>query len=404
MDNAYTPYLSSIRGQAESMTYQLIRWVNQNSGSESLDNLRQMQTILQHDFATLQGQIEVIPLPPRHTVNSMGELLTQPTASALRIKKRATAPIQVFLGGHYDTVYSAASPFQKAEWLNPQTLRGPGTADMKGGLAIMLKALEAFETCPWAEQVGWEIVLNPDEEVGSMSSESLFSEGAQRANVGLIFEPAFPDGAFVSARKGSYNLTLVARGKAAHVGRDFFSGRNAITALARIIAKLDLLNDAEAGLILNIGHIEGGGPSNIVPNLATCKINFRTETSHQTQTIREELSQLIQEEHRKEGLAISAYPLAERQPKPFNDAAEKLFNNFKHCGNELGIDLSWRPTGGVCDGNILAGAGLPTIDTLGAVGGNIHTADEFILVDSLTERACLTNLFLMKLARGEISL
>ncbi|MBA2727670.1 MAG: M20/M25/M40 family metallo-hydrolase [Parachlamydiaceae bacterium] len=87
-----------------------------------------------------------------------------------------------------------------------------------------------------------------------------------------------------------------------------------------------------------------------------------------------------------------------RRPKPFGPETEKLFETLRACGNQLSMNLAWRPSGGVCDGNILALAGVPCIDTLGAVGGNIHTHDEYVELDSLPKRAALAALMLMHFA------
>lgn len=399
MDECYQPFLQEIRAQFDPMIEQLSAWANQNSGSDSVPHLLDMLALLEKDFAVLGGKQERIPLAPRKLLDRQGNLVEQPTAPALRITKRPEAPMRLFFGGHYDTVFSPASPFQRVERIKENVLQGPGVADMKGGLLIMLKALQVFEKTPWALNIGWEIVLNPDEEVGSASSEFLFKEGAKRAHYGLVFEPSFPDGSLVSARKGSINFALVVRGRASHVGRDFFSGINAIAALARLVAQLDALNDESSGLIVNAGHIEGGGPLNIVPDLAIGKVNIRVADVNQENTVMQTIAALIQEEKKKEGISIQFVKLAEREPKPFTKETEELFQQIARCAQELAFPLSWKPTGGVCDGNILAAAGLPTIDTLGAVGGNIHTPDEYVLLDQLIERTCLTSLFLMQLAR-----
>ena len=94
----------------------------------------------------------------------------------LHLKVRPDAPLQLLLTGHMDTVFGVDHPFQTLDWLEPgKLLNGPGVADMKGGLAVMLAALKAVEASPAASVLGYEVVINSDEEVGSLGSAGLVS-------------------------------------------------------------------------------------------------------------------------------------------------------------------------------------------------------------------------------------
>lgn len=400
----YRAHLRWIKTQHEEMVALLQEWSEINSGSSNLEGLQIMLATLKEAFIPLGGAIHEIPLPNHVHINSLGKSEETPVGAALRIQKRPEAPIKVLLVGHYDTVYPKESPFQKTEFLDNNTLRGPGTADMKGGLIIMLKALEALEQSPFASQIGWEVLLNPDEEIGSVSSHHLLRESAQRSHVGLIFEPSFPDGSLASSRRGSSNFTIVSRGRAAHAGRDFHLGHNAITSMARFMLAADSLNDPDQGITVNIGHIEGGGPTNIVPDLAICRLNVRVEQAEHFDAIIEKLTAAAQAEC-EEGIELTLHDHGFRPPKPFDRHHQVLFEALRETASScLNLAIRWNPTGGVCDGNTLAAEGLPTIDTLGAVGGNIHTEDEYVHLDSLTKRAMLVACFLMQLSHGDIRL
>jgi glutamate carboxypeptidase len=392
----YLPYLDSLKSQQRPMLDLLTSWVNINSGSNNLEGLNKMLDAIEATFGVLNGKSERIPLAPRQQMDSKGKTIEMPSAPALSIKKPSTAPFKVLLAGHIDTVFPLSSPFQRAEQLDPDILRGPGSADMKGGLVIMLKALEAFEKSPFADKLSWEVLINPDEELGSPSSEPLFAERAPHYNIGLIFEPSFPDGSLVNERKGSINYTIVAHGKAAHAGRDYHAGRNAITALAHFVKEVENLNDRNRGITVNVGSFEGGGPTNIVPDLAVCKVNIRMQNPQDLPHIQTAVRQIIN--RCPEGVSFELHEHTIRPPKPYNKPHHQLFEALKTCAKDLGLDLKWQPSGGVCDGNTLWAAGLPTIDTLGAVGGHLHTHDEFIFIPSLVERAQLTACFLMQLA------
>lgn len=392
----YNNTLEWISSQQEQLILLLESWVNINSGSENAEGLEHMHTLLRSAFASLEGEMETIALAPRLFVDDQGNVVQKAVGKALRIRKKREGTVRFFLGGHMDTVYGKESPFQKAVQMDNNYLQGPGVADMKGGLVIMLTVLQALERSPFAEKMSWEVVINPDEEVGSTSSAPLFIEGAQRNDVGMIFEPSFDDGAIVSARKGSINFSVVSRGKAAHAGRDFDSGSSAIASLAQFIVAAEQLNDRERGITLNFGRIEGGTATNIVPDLAICRCNARMVDPIELNEIKGKLERIV-EEWNTRGASLSLHYETERAPKVFDATQERLFLVHQKAAKELGVPMSWRPSGGVCDGNILVGAGLPTIDTLGAVGGKIHTFDEYIQISSLVERAQLATLLLLKI-------
>lgn len=392
-----------ITTQKAQMIDKLIAWSNINSASENIDGLSEMLSVLEDSFAPLKGKIEHLSLPPRSLVSPSGELFTHPLGKAMRITKRPDAPIRIFLAGHMDTVYSPAHPFQTCAPFDGMILNGPGVADMKGGLLIMLTALEALEKHHLAKNIGWEVLINPDEEIGSIGSEHLFREAAKRNHLGLIFEPSFADGAIVSSRKGSMNFSIVARGKAAHAGRDFDKGRNAIQALARYIVAATELNDSVSGVSINPGYIQGGGPVNIVTDLAFCRFNARAIESNDFAAIKIKLEKLINKIN-GDGIELSFHMESDRAPKVFDEKCRRLFDMMDECAQTEGYVLTQRPSGGVCDGNILAEEGMAVIDTLGAIGGNIHTKEEYILVDSLVQRSRLVALFLIRLATGSLIL
>lgn len=395
---AYTPHLKSL--EKRKMLDLLETWVGINSWSENPQGLENMTQVLENAFSLLHAERTRIPLPNRKKIDPSGKLLDIPSAPALSVKKLSKAPIKILLAGHLDTVYPPASCFQKAEQLDPKILRGPGVADMKGGLVILLKALELFEKSPFADKLAWEVLINPDEEIGSPASAQLFSEKASQFDLGLVFEPAFQDGSLVNERKGSINYTIIAHGKSAHAGRDFESGRNAILALARLVQDVEALNDKQRNITVNIGSFEGGTAANIVPDLAICKINIRLQEAKHFPILSKKIHELLTK-HSIHGITFNLLEQSNRPPKPFNKANRQLFEALKNCAQKIGMDIKWQPSGGVCDGNTLAAAGLPTIDTLGAVGGNLHTHDEYIYTDSLIERTQLTAHFLMEIAQNE---
>ncbi|MEC7840415.1 MAG: hydrolase [Chlamydiota bacterium] len=400
----YEEVLSWIEDQRKPMIDQVIEWADINSGSSNLEGLNAILNTLKRSFETLDAQADTISLRTVKNISPEGKVSESPTGQGLIIQKRPEAQIQVLLGGHMDTVYPLSSPFQKAHVYDNKNIHGPGTADMKGGLMIMLKSLEALEQFKYKEHIGWRVFITPDEEVGSLASEHLHEKFARQSDFGIIFEPSFPDGSIVSARKGSYNFAIISKGKAAHSGRDFHSGKNAIIALLKCCLRINLLNENPNEVTINLGHIEGGGPPNIVPDLAMCRFNVRMKEAEHLNELIKVIEEIIKEENRVDGTDLEFIELGHRTPKSFDQKHADLFDLFKVCAKEHSIDLVCKPSGGVCDGNIWSSAGLPTIDTMGVIGSGIHTFDEQFEVESLIERTKICASLLMKLGSGELQL
>jgi glutamate carboxypeptidase len=251
-------------------------WVSVNTGTDNLEGLDAFKDILIRAFLPLNAHLEIIDLPGRTVVSDHGDTLIKPVGKALVFTKRPDVRPRVLFSGHMDTVFSAQSPFQDYKMLPHGRMNGPGSCDMKGGLLILLETLKLWESSKHAHRLGWQVIINPDEEVGSPSSESLLTDAAKNADVGLIFEPSFADGTLVSSRKGSATLTFIARGVAAHAGRDFHKGKSAVVAMSRFIAEVDALNVKDINI--NFGHLAGGKATNIIPDLAICRVGIRANT------------------------------------------------------------------------------------------------------------------------------
>lgn len=359
-----------------------------------------MEQALSSAFAPLADEIKSLPLPEISTMDMQGQMTVQPCGNALLFKKRPELKRRVLLSGHMDTVYPEHHAFQSLTYLNDNCLNGPGVADMKGGLIVMLHSLIAFEQAPVAQSLGWDVLINPDEEIGSPASKTLFHEMALNYQAGLVYEPAMtPTGTLAKNRKGSGKLTLVAHGKSAHAGRAFYEGRNAICALAEVVTAIHALNGLRDGVTINVGKIAGGAALNVVPNRAVAKLDIRITDPEDEHWVREELGAILSQFQRTNA-SIDLHGSFDRPVKRINAATESLFARIQRVGEELGIAIDWQDSGGCCDGNNLASYGLPVIDTLGVRGGHIHSTDEYILIDSLVERASLSALLLVDLAQG----
>lgn len=393
--------LDHVAARREAIIDRAVAWSNLNSGSRNAAGLAAVLDALEAEGRRLPASVERVPTRGSTTVGDDGAVRTEAHADALRITARPDAPIQIVLTGHYDTVYPADSRFQAVATRADGALNGPGIADMKGGISVMLAALEAFETHPDRARLGWTVLLSPDEEIGSPASAPLLAELGARGHLGLTYEPALADGTLAGARKGSGNFHLIVTGRAAHAGRAFDEGRNAVAGAAMIAARLHALNGEREGVTVNVAKISGGGALNVVADNAVVRFNVRTPDRASADWITAEID-AIAAAPPFEGLTLHLHGGFTRPPKPMDAAQTALFEAVRDAGALLGQDIAWKPSGGVCEGNNLHAAGLPNIDTLGVRGGDIHSEAEFAWPDSFVERAQLSALILCKVASGEI--
>ncbi|MEO0368449.1 MAG: hydrolase [Pseudomonadota bacterium] len=376
-------------------------WCDVNSGSYNPSGVDKVgDLIADYVLNNLPTEQTITALKKTEFVEADGEL-THREVGKLRRFKKLNAPsnpkLKVLLTGHLDTVFPIDSPFQQCHSIEEGILGGPGVADMKGGILVMINALHAIERSSVADQIDWEIILNPDEEIGSQSSIDIMCEAAKTAQIGLVYEPSMPTGDLAAARKGSGNFSLIIDGKAAHAGREFHLGRNAISALAFAMQELEKINANNTGITLNLGKISGGGPLNIVADRSLCQFNVRVEDEAQARLAQQHIDRVVQATNQLDGIQAKLVGKFTRPAKPASPTQQKLFELVTSCGAELDMQIAFKPTGGCCDGNNLAAAGLPNIDSLGVQGGNIHSHQEYVLLDSLAERAKLSALIMMKL-------
>ena len=381
------------------MLEQTLAWSAINSGSANLAGLSRMAETLADAFAVLPGEVALVESDPVEQVDALGRTSFFQGGRNLHVKVRPEAPVQILLTGHMDTVYAADHPFQETRWIEPKvTLNGPGTADMKGGLAVMLAALAAIERDPLSDQLGYDVVINSDEEIGSGGSAALITRAAAGKRAALTYEPALPNGMLAGARPGTGNFSLIVSGRPAHAGRNPEDGRNAVVAAADLAVRLAALK--RPGLSVNPARIDGGGPNNVVPDKAVLRVNLRPAALNDQTDAEAAITEIVRGVSEARDVAIHVRGGFGRPPKPLDAGAERLFHLVRECGQTLGQQIAWQSTGGVCDGNNIAACGVPVVDTMGVRGGNIHSADEFLIVESLIERAQLSALVMLRLAAG----
>ncbi|HYD25122.1 MAG TPA: hydrolase [Croceibacterium sp.] len=373
------------------------RWCAINSGTGNLAGLARQADELAGALSALPGEVELRDPAAVTSVDAAGREVAIEHGRHMVLRVRPAAERRMLLTGHMDTVFPPDHPFQQGCWLDDDTLNAPGAADMKGGLAVMLAALEAFEASAAAASLGYDVMVNADEETGSLSSAALIAELARGKAAALTYEPAaLPDGTLAHARGGSGNYSVVVTGRSAHAGRNPEEGRNALVAAAALAVALKALE--HDGLKANPARIDGGSAHNVVPDHAVLRFNVRPRTTLAADNFARDLVALLRTVEREHDVALALHGGITRPPKPVDEAAQTLFALVQRAGADLGQRLGWQPSGGVCDGNNIAACGVPVVDTMGVRGGAIHSPGEYLIASSLAERAALSALVLHRLA------
>ncbi|WP_022686540.1 hydrolase [Sphingomonas phyllosphaerae] len=387
------------RLDAGAMLARVEQWAAINSGTRNLAGCAAMANALSEAFGVLPGTLRLLEPTPAQAVTPDGRVDALAHGRHLHLSVRPQAAVRILLTGHMDTVYPVDHPFQTLTWREAGVLGGPGVADMKGGLSLLLEALLAIEAT--APAIGYDVVINSDEETGSLSSAALLAEVARGKTAALTYEPALPDGTLAGARGGTGNFSIVVHGRAAHAGRNPEDGRNAVVAAGALAVRLHA--ERSPRLAVNPARVDGGGPNNVVPDLAVLRVNFRPADGGEIARATAAIDAAVAAAAAAYDVTIEVHGGFNRPPKPIDAGAARLFELVRATGGDLGQPIAWRDTGGVCDGNNIAACGVPVVDTMGARGGAIHSADEFLIVDSLAERAALSAVTMLRIADGAMA-
>ncbi len=309
-----------------------------------------------------------------------------------RPKKRQRGKEFQLVVGHYDTVWPVGTISERPFTVNGNIIRGPGVFDMKGGLVQLILALQTLRELNLEPSIMPVIFVNADEEIGSRTSTRYIRPLAKRARRALVLEPALgKDGSIKTERKGIGRFTVTVYGKAAHAGLDPEAGASAILELSHVIQKLFAMNDADKGITINVGTVDGGVQPNVVASHSTAVIDVRVPTIADGDEI-EKLIHSIEPEVPGVRLRIEgAIGRPSMETTPRNLA---LWDQAKQIGNQLGLDLSRARVGGGSDGNTTSQF-TATLDGLGPVGHGAHARREFLYIDKTLERTALLTMLLL---------
>ena len=316
---------------------------------------------------------------PTDTVAAHGR-----AASAAETDAAPTPP--ALLLGHLDTVHEVGTIERNPVRVEGGRLYGPGTQDMKAGLVLACHAAEALAAvgCPPRRAV--TLLATADEEVGSTTSRALIEARARESAHAFVLEPAGSNGELKTARKGVAIYEMAITGRAAHAGMHFDDGVSAATRLARLVLALEALTDLEAGTTVNIGTMRAGTRFNIVAERALAEVEARFATNAEADRVDEAVRALAVDPP----ATLEIRGGVNRRALERDDAVVALVGHARDLAERMGLPVPGElAVGGASDGNFSAGVGTPTLDGLGAVGGGLHTTDEWVAVDALADRAAL---------------
>lgn len=354
-------------------------------------------------ISTLRQLVETeSPTEDRVAVNRMGALIG---AELSLLGAHVTAVSQAATGDHYigrwrggsnqkgilllchmDTVHPMGSLDKNPCRERDGKLFGPGTQDMKAGIAMLLVALKTLrEAGQWP---AWPItaLFTSDEETGSLTSRALIEKLAREADLVLCLEPCLPGGELKTWRKGVGDFDIIVRGRAAHAGASHPEGRNAIEELAHQVIAIQGMTDYEQGTTLNVGVIQGGTASNVVPSEARATVDLRVVTQAEAERIQSKMQSL---KAVLNDTSIEVSGGLNRPPMPRDERMVAAFQQAQRIAERLGLRLAEGGTGGGSDANFVAPLGIPVLDGLGAMGNGQHTEREHVVLVSLPERAAL---------------
>lgn len=393
LDARETRLRDRLRADAPGMLARLGEMVAVPSGCGHRPGLEHMRRLLCDRLGGLGADITLMPAQPRPTwVDPLpGRDAMQPLVVA-RAPGVRRGP-RLLLCGHIDTVHDPADAFQRLEPRGDGAMTGPGAADMKGGLEVMLSALEALEA--EGVRLPWTVVLVPDEETGTFGTSAALRQVAAEHDRAFVVEPATASGDLVSERAGSGQFLIEAHGRAAHAGRDFASGVSAVRELAATVVQACALADAARGRVVNVGPLQGGSATNIVPDLARAWGNIRFRDEGDGASLMRAIEALARGSE-QEVPRVRVRMELNRPAKPANDGVRALGEAAVQVAVDLGFRVGLAATGGVSDANLIQQAGPPALDGLGVRGGNLHRGDEFMWPESLAERAGLLAILLAR--------
>lgn len=379
MASAAYSVLEHVRSQRDVFLELLRRFVDAESPSTNPESHRPVRRILAHALGELDFVVREVATPKgyRHVYARPAE------------RKRGT-PSQLLVG-HYDTVWPIGTVSERPFTIDDDIARGPGTFDMKGGLAQMIVALRTIRDLGLHVPLAPVVFVNADEEIGSRSSTRYIRLLAAHVERAFVLEPALGEtGDIKTERKGIGRFTISVYGKEAHAGLDPGAGASAILELSHVIQALFAMNDPARGVTINVGTVDGGIRPNVIAAHSTAVVDVRVPSLADGERIERDIHAL---EPVTPGVRLRIDGAIGRPSMEATPRNRALWSQAQRLGRTLGLELASARAGGGSDGNTVSQY-TATLDGLGPVGHGAHAKREFLYIARTLERAALLVLLL----------
>ena len=368
---------AAVAARSERFLADLAALVNVDCGSYTPAGVNRIADAVGASLTELGASIERIQHQPVDGERELGDLV---------IGRIPGSGPRLLLIGHMDTVFEPGTAAERPFRVDGERATGPGVSDMKGGLLAGLHALAALHSIDRRPSVTF--VANPDEEIGSPFSTEHIRGLVADHDAAMVLECARANGDIVSARKGIADFEATITGRAAHAGVEPEKGRSAILEAARQVLALQALNGRWPSVTVNVGVIDGGTRPNVVAGSCRMELDLRAASTSEFELAAAEMEAIVTRPT-LDGVSATLRQAAFHPPMERTPGNARLAELAIAIAGELGFELHDALTGGASDANTTTAAGLPTLDGLGPVGGDDHSADEWLDLSSVVPRTTL---------------
>lgn len=362
--------------------------VETESPSHDRVAVNRVSSIVKNEAEKIGANVEVI-----ENVETGNHLIVRFQPFDIAQDKPSTLNLQpsILFLCHMDTVFPIGTVEKTPYRETDGKIFGPGTLDMKAGIVIALGAIENAIRNGLTRSV--ILLCTSDEEIGSESSRTLIESLAKESDLVLVMEGALLDGSLKTWRKGVGEFWVTTKGVAAHAGGDHEKGRNAIEEMSHQVIAIQKLTDYSKQTTLNVGVIQGGTVSNVVPEECTVQVDVRVMQPGEWERLESEMKKL---KPVLDGTSLLITGGLNRPPMPFDSLMKSTFEKAKGIAEKIGVELKAGGTGGASDGNFVAPLGIPVLDGMGAIGEGYHSEREYIFENCLEDRIKLISEILRK--------
>jgi glutamate carboxypeptidase len=376
---AFSAYYKEIESILKSKEPDMFAFLEEiiriQSGSHNKTGIDRTASAIVHAFQGLDVSTETV------------EQQQQGNHLVVRSGAQPSAHKQVLLVGHMDTVFPEDTDFNWYKADNDKSY-GPGVVDMKGGLVVGIYALKALDKLGFLKHIPLTFVFNSDEEIGSRSSIDLIQKEANSSAFAFVLEAGGLQNQIVTGRKGNLTIELHIEGKAGHAAFATKDKPSAILEMAHKTIEFESLNDFDNGITINVGKIDGGIGSNTIPEFSNAQVDFRFVDPSDLKNLEEKVSE-IASKIVVQGTQCRVDFISGRPPMQQSPGNRKLYEITAGIANRMGYPVKEEFRFGVSDANFIADLNVPVLDGLGPIGGRDHSRDEYMLKNSLLQRALL---------------